>query len=171
MTTNTTNTRNRLAAYARALGSKSDTPGGMLRAVKAHGLPSELAPWRANQKARTPDRYDDDKTYGRCLAAAIAAQKAGVPNVAANSAFDGALVLAGADPKQIPLYRSYYRMVLGLTDHPLCPISGDTYRKAGTIVCHGRGGWTYYPSTLRGLIGVDSIARVTASGGLKRMGL
>lgn len=164
-----TATYDRLTAYARAIGSRAVTPGGMLRAVKAHGLPQSLAPWRDDQPSRTLAKHDDDKTYGRCLAAAKAAAKAGVAGVAATDAFHGALVLSGADPNQFPLYYSYFRGALGLTGHhSLYPIAGaECYRK-GSGASHSRGGWRYYPSTLRGLIGVDSIARVVASGGLKR---
>lgn len=163
-----TATYNRLTTYAYVIGSRAVTLGGMLRAVKAHGLPAAFVPWRVVQPSRTLAKHDDDKTYGRCLAAAKSAAKAGVPNVDASSAFDGALVLAGADPKQFPLYYSYFRMVLGLTSHPLCPIGGEQCRAAGTGGHNSRGGWTYYASTLRGLIGTDAIVRIAASGGLKR---
>lgn len=170
-----TATYDRLTAYARAIGSRAVTPGGMLRAVKAHGLPAALVPWRDSRKPRTPARHDDDRTYGRCLGAAIAAAKAGTVGVDANDALHGALILGGVAPKHFPLYLGYFRMTLRLQgQHPLYPVSGAVSRRAGSRYSfRWLGEWktapgSYQASTLHGLIGIKAIAYIARSGGLKR---
>lgn len=146
-------TQRRLEDYAEAVGSKAKTISGMMRAVRAHGLPQKILPWLDRQARRKPARRDDDdKAYGHCVAAAIAARRAGAKPHQRNDAMIGAMILAGVPESQYDLYYSYFRMRLGLNgNHELYPISGIKSS-----------------STLRGLIGVEVIKKIASMGGLKR---
>lgn len=160
-------TQRRLEDYAEAVGSKAKTISGMMRAVRAHGLPQKILPWLDRQARRKPARRDDDKAYGHCVAAAIAARRAGAKPHQRNDAMIGAMILAGVPESQYDLYYSYFRMRLGLNgNHELYPISGLKSRTAGDAA-HGNR-WVYHASTLRGLIGVDVVKKIASMGGLKR---
>lgn len=162
-----TATQRRLAAYAESLGSKAKTLSGMMRSVKSHGLQKELLPWLDRQPHRNPARSDDDKIYGRCCAAAIAARRAGAEPHQHSDAMVGAMLLAGVPAEQYELYYSYFRTRLGLTGHhQLYPVAGLQSRVAGTAA-HGNK-WVYHASTLRGLIGIDAIKQIALMGGLQR---
>lgn len=161
-------TKERLAIYAREIGSRANTIAGQWRAVKPLLAAGRITPlctrerqprdWRALMAKRA-----DEQAAGHARAAAMAAGFAGA-NM--HMHMIGACLLAGIPREQAAdladRLSRYIRLSLGLGgQHPLRIVAGGAIRAAGRgYDFRWRGRWksapgSYIPSTLHGRIGLD----------------